>query len=312
MTEVHKSSMKHRFEGEEGKRLLLTALLAQKAASGNPDIALALSDKTELFDVYEGEMLIREDSTDNWVFLILTGSFSILVKGKQIATRTVNDHVGEMAAIDPSQRRTATVVALEDSVVCRLSEPALAELAKEYPDIWRNLGIELSRRLAQRNNLVDSVNEQIRVFVISSAEALPIAQEIQSILSHAKDILLTVWTDGVFKASNYPIESLEAALKESDFAIAIAQPDDVTESRGNESPTARDNVIFELGFFMGHLGRKRALLLEPRGETMKLPSDLSGLTSIGYRTGPVKDMPALLAPTCHAILKLINELGPRE
>jgi predicted nucleotide-binding protein len=40
----------------------------------------------------------------------------------------------------------------------------------------------------------------------------------------------------------------------SDFAIAIAQPDDVTKTRGKRKNTPRDNVIFELGFFMGRLG----------------------------------------------------------
>ena len=49
------------------------------------------------------------------------------------------------------------------------------------------------------------------------------------------------------------MESLERELDQSDFAIAIAQPDDLTESRGEAKPTPRDNVIFELGFFMGRL-----------------------------------------------------------
>ena len=60
-----------------------------------------------------------------------------------------------------------------------------------------------------------------------------------------------MWTDGVFRASWYPVESLEAQIDQSDFAIAIVQPDDITIKRGVEVATARDNVIFELGLFIG-------------------------------------------------------------
>ena len=36
-----------------------------------------------------------------------------------------------------------------------------------------------------------------------------------------------------------------------DFAVAIAHPDDRTKIRDEDWPTPRDNVVFELGFFMG-------------------------------------------------------------
>jgi len=124
--------------------------------------------------------------------------------------------------------------------------------------------------------------------------------------------LVEIWTNGVFKASNYPLESLEKAVEDSDFAIAIATPDDLLEVRGETKPAPRDNVIFELGLFIGHLGRERSFLLEPRGEGVKLPTDFSGLTTIDYRYGPLKELPSLLGPACTTIKNTINELGPRN
>lgn len=53
-------------------------------------------------------------------------------------------------------------------------------------------------------------------------------------------------------------------MGESDFALAIAQPDDVVRSRKKMQPTLRDNVLFELGLFMGKLTRHRAILIHPR------------------------------------------------
>jgi len=305
------STVKERFEGADGRRLLIDALKTQKLVTGNAVLAEELAGLVEVMEVRTGETIIRQGASDNDLFFILTGSFNIVVNGKVVAKRSAHDHVGEMAAIEPSQARTATVVADEDSVICKLSEPQLADVGQRYSDIWRYFARELVRRLAQRNAFVNPAREKIRVFILSSTEALDIAREIQDNFVH-DNFSVVVWTDGVFKASAYAIESLEQAVEDSDFAVAIAQPDDLTNIRGESKPVPRDNVIFELGFFIGRLGRKRTFLLEPRGGGVKLPTDLAGLTTIGYRYGEPKDFPALLGSACHHMRKIINELGPRN
>jgi CRP/FNR family cyclic AMP-dependent transcriptional regulator len=257
--------MKERFEGKVGHRRLVDALVEQKIIRGDRALAEEIADKAELFHVNEGTNIIAQGGDDNDVYFILAGSFKIIINGRQMATRFSGDHVGEMAAVQPTQRRAATVTAAEDSVICRLPEPALAELGRRYPDLWRNFAKELARRLEQRNAFVTTLRKKIRVFIISSVEALEIARAIQNAFEH-DPFSVVIWTDGVFRASQYPIESLENEVDQSDFAIAIAQPDDHTESRGASAHAPRDNVIFELGFFMGRLGRQRALLVEPRGE----------------------------------------------
>jgi len=302
--------MKERFEGEVGRRLLIEALKTQKMVAGDSDLAKELASHVEVMEVKVGEAIIHQGASDNDIFFILTGGFSIVVNGRVIAKRIRNDHVGEMAAIEPSQVRTATVVADEASVICRLSEVQLTDLGQHYPNIWRYFARELAQRLAQRNALVAPTREKIRVFIISSTEALYIAREIQSHFEHDK-FSVELWTDGVFKASSYPIESLEQAVGDADFAITIAQPDDLMNIRGQTKQVPRDNVIFELGFFIGRLGRKRTFLLEPRGEDVKLPTDLSGLITITYQHGNPNDLPSLLGPVCNRIRKIINDLGAR-
>ena len=61
------------------------------------------------------------------------------------------------------------------------------------------------------------------------------------------------------------------------------QGDDLTTSRGVEYSAPRDNVIFELGLFMGHLSRSRTLIAVPQGGKVKLASDLQGLTILDYK-----------------------------
>jgi CRP/FNR family transcriptional regulator, cyclic AMP receptor protein len=298
-----------RFEGEDGKKTLVEALRDQKIVAGNTALAEQIASTASLISVKAGAAIIEQGASDNDLYLIVAGAFDILVNGRRIARRGVNDHVGEMAAIQPSQRRSATVVAAEESVVSKLTEPQLSELASRYPDIWRTIAKELARKLEQRNAHVANTHDKIRIFIISSAEALEIARAVQNAFEY--DFTVVVWTDGVFRASWYPIESLERQLDQSDFAIAIAQPDDVTQSRGETALSPRDNVIFELGLFIGRIGRQRSFLVEPRGEEVKLPSDLSGITTLAYKYDP-QNLAAALGPACNRIRAIIKDLGPNN
>lgn len=302
--------MKKRFEGEDGRRLLVEALMEHKLVGGNIAVAREIADVGELIDVVPNTTLIEQGADDNSVYLILAGSFSIIVNGKRIAGRFANDHIGEMAAIQPTQRRSATVVSSDAATILRMTEPQLSSIGQRHPEIYRTLAKELARRLTQRNFLITSARDKVRVFIVSSAEALDIARGIQDCLEH-DPFTVVIWTDGVFRASHYPVESLEKELDQSDFAIAIAQPDDIVQSRGGSSASPRDNVIFELGFFMGRLGRHRSLLLEPRGEEVKLPSDLSGITTIAYRHDP-HNWASALGPACNRIRSIIRDLGPNN
>jgi predicted nucleotide-binding protein len=60
------------------------------------------------------------------------------------------------------------------------------------------------------------------------------------------------------------------------FAVVLLTPDDEGAKRGDPPrPRARQNVIAELGYFVGRLGRERVCALK-RGD-VELPSDFSGV-----------------------------------
>lgn len=303
--------MLQRFEGDAGRRLRLELLATQKMVAGNRELAEQIDDRIKLRLVAPDEMLIEQGGADNDVHLVFTGSLNIVVNGRIVGKRGPGDHVGEMAAIEPAQRRSASVIAIEETVVATISEPDLAELGAKYPEIYRCIAKELARRIFQRNALVSAAHDTIRVFIISSVESLSVARIIQNAFEHDK-FTTTVWTDGVFKVASYTLQSLEDAIEDSDFAIAIAHADDVTECRGKDWPSPRDNVIFELGLFMGRLGKQRAILMEPRDEGVKLPSDLAGITTISYRYSPGRDAAAMMAPACNALREHIVGLGPNN
>lgn len=71
------------------------------------------------------------------------------------------------------------------------------------------------------------------------------------------------------------------------FAIVLLTPDDEGGLRGGEKSgrhRARQNVIFELGFFIGRLGRQRVCALT-KGSAMEIPSDYSGVVYIPLDDG---------------------------
>jgi CRP/FNR family cyclic AMP-dependent transcriptional regulator len=295
----------------KNERLRLEAISTQALVGSKMDLAREIDERGELLAIQKGVAFIEQGGDDNDVFLILAGVCDIVINGRTVAKRAAGTLVGEMSAIQPTQKRSASCIATEDLVLLKLSEEAFSELGSRYPEIYRTVAKELARRLLERNSTINSYRDKIRVFIISSAEALPIARQIQVAFEH-DPFMCTIWTDGVFKIANYSLQSLEDQVDDSDFAIAIAHADDLTESRGKDWPSPRDNVIFELGLFMGRLGRARAILMEPREEKVKLPSDLAGVTTITYRYETGKDAAALIAPACSKLRDHIAALGPNN
>lgn len=74
------------------------------------------------------------------------------------------------------------------------------------------------------------------------------------------------------------IEKFEQSAQ-AGFAVALLTPDDVGgANQDNLQPRARQNVILELGYFIGKLGRSRVCAL--RQGDVEIPSDISGVLYI--------------------------------
>jgi predicted nucleotide-binding protein len=73
------------------------------------------------------------------------------------------------------------------------------------------------------------------------------------------------------------IEKFEACAREVGFAVVLLTPDDLggAATAAAQVSRTRQNVIFELGYFVGSLGRGRACLL--RKGDVEIPSDLFGV-----------------------------------
>ena len=300
--------MINRFRGVEGRDRLISALRQQTIIHDSEALSKELSNRVELLPLESEDELISQGEADNDLYFILTGRLSIIVNGREVAIRESGQHVGEMVLIDPSAKRSASVVAIEQTVVAKISEASFRPLANEYPRVWQLIATELAKRLQQRNRLVATTNPRPVLFIGSSTESLPIARAIQSNFSH-DDFVVKLWTERVFGPSQFVITELEKQIQESDFAVLVLGHDDEVISRNQKSDAPRDNVIFELGLFMGALSHERTFMIIPRGCDIKIPTDLLGLTPLDYRLEDSDDFVSLLGPVCNELREIISRIG---
>ena len=149
-----------------------------------------------------------------------------------------------------------------------------------------------------------------RVFIGSSREALPIADALQKKLEDAAEV--TVWDQEIFRASEYVLESLLERLEETDFGVFVFAPDDLVQIRGQQQQTVRDNVVFELGLFIGRLGRACTAIVRPKGEMLRMPSDLLGLNDLTFDAKRQdKNLVAALSPVSTDIKGLLERASAR-
>jgi predicted nucleotide-binding protein len=183
--------------------------------------------------------------------------------------------------------------------------------------------------------------EKIRIFIASSTEGKSIAAELCSALQAELgiDALVELWTEK-FEFMETAIESLETVANETDFAMVVMTPDDVTVSREKEERAPRDNLVFELGLFIGALGRNRSIVAreakvarEARQalklpfigalfrkfsigardakQALKLPSDMLGVTVLTYNSASQCELRTSLHEQCEKLATHIRDRGVR-
>ncbi|MGG0738907.1 TIR domain-containing protein [Niallia taxi] len=159
------------------------------------------------------------------------------------------------------------------------------------------------------------IERKPRVFIGSSAEAIPYVKAVHKELKHVSEV--TPWTTA-FKGMKYPKEDLERQLYSNDFAVFICSPDDIIDIRGTTYLIPRDNTLFEMGLFWGRLGRERTFFLIPdsipeqKEETLvkdfHLLSDLTGLNPLKYEAGRSDgNLGSAVSDACDEVISAIQE-----
>lgn len=130
-----------------------------------------------------------------------------------------------------------------------------------------------------------------RLFIGSSTPTLKVVGNF--VRSFGMEIESIPWKGGdVFEPGGSTLASLVAAAAGCDYGLFIFGTDDRLYIPKNTVWLPRDNVVFELGLFMGNLGKENVFFATPTGEIdgrLKIPSDLAGATHMPYLVSTDED-----------------------
>jgi CRP-like cAMP-binding protein len=145
-------SLYERFTGDNGRTTLREALERHASLHSDLEVIDAFIDHSQVLIYSPGDALIREGETDRDILYILVGEVKIEKNGDESKRRGIGNHVGEMALVDTSSVRSATVRAVIETAVLKVSAQTFYEVAAKPGKgfLWRNIAIELGERLRQR------------------------------------------------------------------------------------------------------------------------------------------------------------------
>ena len=114
------------------------------------------------------------------------------------------------------------------------------------------------------------------IFIGSSAAARPQAKALIRKLDSPTVTFLPWWE--AFTAGGTLLEELDEIKETIDAAVLLMSPESESTIRGNDVSIPNLNVLYELGFLSGHLGRRKVAMV--RYGEFYLPSDLGGYVHI--------------------------------
>lgn len=125
--------------------------------------------------------------------------------------------------------------------------------------------------------------DALNIFVASASEVADVARAFKETLEEENDVVVTAWPSQFSPGRTPVLDNLLRAVGAAQYGIFILAPTDRTRmsADGADTLTPRDNVIFELGLFVGMHGRDHAYLVYPGvdpgvPQRFWLPSDFRG------------------------------------
>ncbi|RBP69759.1 TIR domain-containing protein [Marinobacter nauticus] len=148
------------------------------------------------------------------------------------------------------------------------------------------------------------------VFIASSSEAISVAEAVHIKLE--QELRVRLW-ENAFDLSSVTITTLIDKTKEADYSVFVFHPDDKSIIRDKEYSAVRDNVILELGMFIGALGLEKCFILVPKSaETaFRLPTDLAGVTASFY-DDQEENLSDAVTGSCAKIKQVIKKLESQK
>ena len=134
------------------------------------------------------------------------------------------------------------------------------------------------RRYSVSNHKGKFMNKDKKVFLIHGHDELNLLK-LEKYLTDKLNVPPVILKDNPSQGKTI-IEKFELFASDCNYAIAIFTKDDLVDKNGDQYLQPRPNVIFELGWFYGNLGRENVLIVFQEG--VNVPSDLDGIIRIQF------------------------------
>ena len=155
---------------------------------------------------------------------------------------------------------------------------------------------KLEIRLTFESKATSSVVSSNRVFIVhghDEARMHELARLLQGLTGEEPTILHEQANEG-----RVLMEKFEQSALKTGFAVVLLTGDDFGRAKNSSADQVRgrQNVVFEMGFFFGALGRDRVAVLYD--QDVEMPSDISGLVYIaldrsgGWKTQLARELDA--------------------
>ncbi len=137
----------------------------------NEDMLRHVLPQVEWIELGGGEVLFRQGDTDECLFFVVSGRLraaSVDAAGKRAVLGEIarGETVGEMAFFT-GEPRTATVMAIRDSVLARFSNAVFRELLLAYPLVTLNMTRQVIERVKRVNSGRKPVTKPVIIGVLA-------------------------------------------------------------------------------------------------------------------------------------------------
>jgi predicted acylesterase/phospholipase RssA/CRP-like cAMP-binding protein len=134
---------------------LISACLQQLFTDGDPALIEAVRANADVVSIRRGELLFKQGAEGHELYLLVRGRLRMTVKaddGEVLVSAEVPrfQTIGEIALFTEHDR-TATVMALRDSVLLKITRERFEKLSHEWPDFTLQIGRLIVNRLASQS-----------------------------------------------------------------------------------------------------------------------------------------------------------------
>ncbi len=170
---------------QHGQHELLISNLTRIFGEFDETMLSLIEPKLEWVELGGGETLFRQHDIDTTLYFVISGRLKALItdadgQPKVIGEIVRGETVGEMAVFTEAPR-SATIVAIRDSLLVRLSKETFEEVIAAYPGVAMNVTRLIINRLQTAQNPRKPIKKPVNICLFAVHDTIPLADFVEQL-----------------------------------------------------------------------------------------------------------------------------------